>query len=99
MRELTLVETGYLAVGLLLCLVLPLLMSLSGPLPTAARKSCLKIVWTGQILLALAGLMILASASLAPYAAAAGCLSCLGCALLLWRKLRNLRPALSRLRV
>ena len=97
MRDLTLLETSYLAVGLLLSLVLPLLTSFCGT-PAAPRKFSLKIVWTGQILLAIAGLTVLASAALAPYAAASGCLSCLGCALLLLRELRNIRPALSRLR-
>jgi hypothetical protein len=50
MRELTLLETGYL-VGLgLLSLVLPLLMSFRGPLDTTTRKSCMKTVWTGLTL-------------------------------------------------
>jgi len=39
MRELTLLETGYLAGLLLLSLVLPLLMSFCGPQDSAASKS------------------------------------------------------------
>jgi lauroyl/myristoyl acyltransferase len=72
MRELTLLETGYLAGMLLLSLVLPLLMSACGPQAAAARKSCLRTVWMGQTLGAIAALAVLASASIAPYATAFG---------------------------
>jgi hypothetical protein len=88
MRELDLIETGYLAGGLLLCLVLPLLMSFRGPLDAAARKSCLKTVWAGQTLLTLAGLTVLMSASMAPYAAIFGLASCFACTLVLLRQFR-----------
>ena len=93
MRELTLVETGYLGAGLLLCLVLPLLMSFRGPQDAAVRGSCMRIVWTGQGFLTLAGLAVLASAPLAPYAAAFAFVGCIGCALLLLRQCRAARTA------
>jgi len=93
MRELTLLETGYLAGGLLLCLVLPLLMSFRSPLNAAAKKSCMKTVWTGQTLIALAGLTVLASSPFAPYAAGFGLVSCIACALLLLRQSRAIRTA------
>jgi hypothetical protein len=44
MRELTLLDTGYLAGGLILGLVLPLMMSFRGPLDAATRQSCMKTV-------------------------------------------------------
>ena len=92
MRELTLLETGYLAGLLLLSLVLPLLMSFRGPRDETTRKLCLKIVWSGQILGFLAGLGILGSPLVAPYAAALGCASCLACAILLLRRFQIMRP-------
>lgn len=64
MRELTLLETGYLAGMLLLSLVLPLLMSICAPRDAATKKSCMKTVWIGQALLAVAGLGVLASGRL-----------------------------------
>jgi hypothetical protein len=91
MRELTLLETGYLAAGLPLCLVLPLLMSFRGPQDAAARRSCLRVVWTGQAFLALAGLTVLASATLAPYAAAFAVVSCIGCVSSLLREIQSVR--------
>lgn len=87
MRELTLLETGYLAGGLLLCLVLPLLMSFRSPKDAAAKRSCMTTVWTGQALLALAGLAVMASPLFAPYAAGFGLVSCVACALVLRRQL------------
>jgi hypothetical protein len=93
MRELTLLETSYLVGGLLLCLVLPLLMSFRGPLDAATRKSCMKTVWTGQTLLTIAGLTVLASSLLAPYAAGFGLVSCIACTLLLLRQFRAVRTA------
>ena len=86
MRELTLLETGYLCGGLLLSLVLPLIMSFRGPQDPMKRKSCLMTVWTGQALLALAGFAIFASAKLAPYAAVVAVFSCSLCALVLLRQ-------------
>ena len=93
MRELTLLETGYLAGMLLLALVLPLLMSACGPQAAAARKSCLRTVWMGQTLGAIAALAVLASVSIAPYATALGGMSCICCALVLLRQFRAARPA------
>jgi hypothetical protein len=88
MRELTLLETGYL-VGLgLLSLVLPLLMSFRGPLDAAARKSCMKTVWTGLTLLAIATLVVRASSLLAPYAAGFGSVCYIACVFVLLRKFR-----------
>lgn len=93
MRELTLLETGYLAGGLLLCLVLPLLMSFRRPPDAAIKRSCMKIVWTGQTLLTMAGLTVLASSLLAPYAAMFGLVSCIACAFILHQQFRATRPA------
>jgi hypothetical protein len=93
MRELTLLETGYLAAMLLLSLVLPLLMSTFAPRDAAIKRSCMKTVWMGQTLLAVAGLAVLASASVAPYATAFGVMSCSCCTLLMLRQFRAVRPA------
>jgi hypothetical protein len=88
MRELTLLETGYLAGLTLLSLVLPLLMSFRSPQDAATKKSCMKTVWTGQAFLALALVVVRASAPFAPYAAAFGLVSCIWCALVLHRQFR-----------
>lgn len=93
MRELTLLDTGYLAGGLLLCLVLPMLMSFRGPLDAATKRSCRKIVWTGQTLLAIAGLTVLTSSLLAPFAGGFGLVGCITCASLLLRRFRTVRTA------
>jgi hypothetical protein len=93
MRELTLLETGYLAGSLLLSLVLPLLMSFRSPQDAVTRRSCMKTVWIGQVLGALAAVVILASAPFAPYAAAFGLASCICCALVLHRQCRAARTA------
>ncbi len=93
MRELTLLDTGYLAGGLLLCLVLPMVMSFRGPMDEATKRSCMKIVWPGQMLLAIAGLTLLTSSILAPYAAGFGAVSCITCASLLLGCLRTVRTA------
>ena len=93
MRELTLLETGYLAGLLLLSLVLPLLMSICGPRDAAARKPCMKTVWTGQAVGAVAGLAVLASGLVAPYATVFGVASCFACMVLLRRQFRATRPA------
>ena len=93
MRELTLLETGYLAGLLLLSLALPLLMSFCGPRDAAARRSCMKTVWMGQTLGAVAGLAMLASASVALYATVFGAVSCFLCTLVLVRQFRAARPA------
>ena len=88
MLELTLLETGYLGAMLLLSLVLPLLMSACGLQAAAARKSCMRTVWMGQALGAIAGLAVLASAAMAPYATAFGVMSFIGCARVLLRQFR-----------
>ena len=93
MRELTLLETGYL-VGLgLLSLVLPLLMSFRDPLESAARESGMKTVWTGVILLAIAIVVVRVSAPFAPYAAGFGLVSYIACVFVLLRQFRAVRTA------
>lgn len=91
MRELTLLETGYLAGLLLLSLVLPVLMSFGGPKHAATTRPCMKTLWIGQGAVGLAGVVVLASALFAPYAAALGSMSCIGCSLLLLRRFRAAR--------
>ena len=87
MRELSLIETGYMAGLLLLSLVMPLLMSFRWTRSaTASRKNCMRTVWLGQGLGAIAALGVLASSTLAPYAAAFGALSFLSCARVLVRQ-------------
>jgi len=88
MRELTTLETGYLAGLLLLSVVLPMLLSVRDPRNAAIRRACLRTVWLGQLFGAIAGLIVLASATVAPYAAAFGLFSCLGCAFVLTRQFR-----------
>lgn len=88
MRELTLLETGYLAGLLLLSLVLPMLLSIRDPQNATIRRVCLRTVWMGQLLGAIAGLAVLASASIAPYAAAFGLFSCIGATIVLSRQFR-----------
>ena len=93
MRELTLVDTGYLAGVVLLCLVLPLMTSFHGPLDTATRKSCMKTVWTGQTLLSIAVFTVRVSSLLAPYAAGFGLVSCIICTFVLLRQFQAVRKA------
>src|SRR6266542_162533 len=93
MRELTLLETGYLAGLLLFSLVLPLMMSFCGPRRAATKKSCMNTVWMGEALGAFAALVVLASPPSAPYAAAFGLVSCIYCALVLLRQIRATRTA------
>ena len=93
MRELTLLDTGYLAVLLLLSMVLPLLMSFRSSQPEALKRRCIRTVWTGQALLASAGLAVLVSARVTPYAAACGLVGCFCCALFLLRQFRAVRMA------
>jgi len=93
MRELTLPEIRYLAGMLLLSLVLPLLRSARGPRDAATRKCCMKTVWIGQALGAIAALAVLTSAFIAPYATAFGVMSCICCALVLLRQLQAGCPA------
>ena len=91
MRELSLIETSYLAGLVLLSLVLPLLMSFRGLRDATNRKRCMRTVWLGQGLGATAALEVVVSATVAPYAAAFGLLSCLGCAIVLVRQTRDER--------
>jgi|SRR4051812_8841776 hypothetical protein len=88
MRELTLLETGYL-IGLgLLSLMLPLLISFRCPLDATTRKSCMKTVWTGLTLDVIAILVVKASSLLAPYAAGFGLVSCIACVFVLLQQFR-----------
>ena len=93
MRELSLLDTGYLVGVGLLSLVLPLMMSFCGPPDATTRKSCMKTVWTGTILLTVAVLTVRVSALLAPYAAGFGLVSCITCAFLLLRQFRAAHTA------
>jgi hypothetical protein len=68
MRELTFLETGYMASLLLASLVLPILLSVLAPVGKA-RKTSARIVWSGQLILSAAGLTVLMSAAMAIYAA------------------------------
>lgn len=90
MRELSLLETGALAVGLLLSLVQPLLISVYGPRNGDGRRYCLKVVWMGQVLLAIAGLGVMGSSALAPYAVGLGVAGWAGCAGWMLGRLRSL---------
>jgi hypothetical protein len=91
MRELTLLENGYLAGLLLLSLVLPLLMSFRGPQDAATKRSCMKLVWLGQAFSACAGLAVLASEPVALGAVVCGAVGCGCCALVILRRIRNPR--------
>jgi len=91
MRELTLTETSYLAELILLSLVLPLLMSFRGPQDATSRNRCMQTVWLGQGFGTIAALGVVVSATVAPYAAAFGLLSCLCCAIVLVRQMREVR--------
>lgn len=93
MRELTLLESGYLAGMLLLSLLLPLLMSICGPRDAAIKRSCIRPVWIGQALLAVAGLAVLVSAPVAPYSLVLGVMSWICCTLVLLRRFRAVHPA------
>ena len=91
-RELTLLETSFLAGLLLLSLVQPLLLSLRSPQAASTKRSCLKLVWLGQVVGALAAVVVLASAPFAPYAAAFGFASYCACIFALCRQFRAMRP-------
>ena len=88
MRELTLPETVFLASLLLCSVVLPLLTSFRGPQEPVRRNSCMKTVWLGQALGALAAVAVLASAQFAAYATVLGLLSYAGCTFELLRQFR-----------
>jgi O-antigen/teichoic acid export membrane protein len=84
MRELTLLETGFMASLLLASLVLPVLLSVLAP-SGRARKISTRIVWTGQLVLSVAGAILLFSATYALYAAIFGVVVVMMCAsALLW---------------
>lgn len=87
MRELTLIENGYLAGLLLLSLVLPLMLSARYPGDARHRRTCLRTVWIGQILLATAGLSVMLSTALAGYATVFGAATLICCVLALRRQL------------
>lgn len=89
MRELNLFETGWLSLLLLLSLVLPMAMSFWGPRSGDARKACMRTVWIGQILGAVAGLALLMVPQSAVYVAVFGLLSCASCAVVLRRQIRG----------
>ena len=83
MRDMTLLDTGYVAGLLLLSLVLPLMVSLRTSRHSTSRRSHMRTVWLGQALLFIAGVVVLASSVVAPFATAFGAFSCLACALVL----------------
>lgn len=91
MRELALYETGFLAVGLILSLALPLTMSAQRCLDEGTTRFCTKVIWMAHLILALAGLTILASHPWAAYAAGVGLMGFVGCATALFRRLRVAR--------
>lgn len=89
MRELTLLEIGYLAGLLLLSLVLPLWIRFRSRREGTIRRADLKTVLIGQLLGAGAGVVILVSAALAPYAVGFALVSCMVCAWILFRRGRS----------
>jgi len=93
MRDLSPLETGYLATLLMLSLVLPLQMSFYRARNDRMRKPGKRIVWIGQSFGAIAGILVLASPTAAPYATVLGLLSCLTCAPVLHRRFREMRTA------
>lgn len=89
MRDMTLLDTGYLASLLLFSVVLPLMLSLGAPRHFALRRSCTRTIWLGQALLGIAGVVVLASSVAAHFATLFGALSCGACAVVLHRQLRS----------
>jgi hypothetical protein len=83
MRDLTFVETGYLCLLLLISLVLPFVSTRLSQVSEQRRK---KIVLTGQLVLGLAGSVILFSWKFAPHAFEFGVLNCIVCMILLYRE-------------
>ena len=71
MRELSLLETGYLASLLLASLVLPVLLSALSP-SGRARKTSTRIVWVGQLILGASGTTLLLSSTFSIFAAIFG---------------------------
>jgi len=92
MRDLTLLETIYLSVLLFLSLLPPLLMSFRAPKSAAARRSGMKIVWSGQMIGAVAALVVIVSGPTASYAVVSGLVGYITCILLLLRELPGGHP-------
>ena len=88
MHELSLLDTLGVCLLLVLCLILPLMLSFRPRQDSLQKKACVKLVWMGQICLSLAGIAIFASAIAAPYALVLGALGCAICARMLSQKLR-----------
>ena len=89
MREMTLIDTGYLCVLLVLCLVLPLMVSLRSGRDPSVKRGSMTIVWVGQGIGVLSGLAVLASSTAAPYATGFGVMGCIWGALVLHRQRRQ----------
>jgi hypothetical protein len=79
MRELTLLETGFLASLLLASLVLPVLLSVLAPVGRLKVVST-RIVWLGQLTLSACALTLLLSQSLTLFAAIFGVVVVMICA-------------------
>jgi len=79
MRELTLLETGYLASLLLAALVLPVLLSVLAPTGRVKVVST-RIVWIGQIIISLTALTLLLSPMYTLHAAVSGVVVVMICA-------------------
>ena len=79
MRELTLLEIGYLASLLLASLVLPVLLSVLSPTGRTKTLST-RIVWTGQLFLSAAALTVLLAPPLTLFAAIFGVVIVMICA-------------------
>lgn len=87
MRELSLPDTLGICLLLLLSFVLPLMLSFRSPLDAQHKIVCLKLVWAGQIWIALSGIAIYTSAIATPYAMILGTLGCFVFAWMLSQKL------------
>jgi hypothetical protein len=85
MRELTFIETGYLSFLLLISLVLPLVATKLTSKDQVSNRWRMRIVLAGQILLGLAGGVILLSSRFSHYALAFGLIICVLCTILLRR--------------
>jgi RNA polymerase sigma factor (sigma-70 family) len=92
-HELTLLETACLCGGVLLSLVLPLMMHGYVPQERVSRKSCMRVVWIGQMLLAVGILVLRYWEAAGIYAMALSTVSYLFCAVVLRRKLRAAQHA------
>jgi hypothetical protein len=79
MRDLTLLETGYLASLLLASMVLPVLLSVLAPIGRTKILST-RIVWAGQLILSGAALTLLLLPTATLFAAAFGVVVVMICA-------------------